>query len=101
MDGAAVERRTVEEEVAGVEEFQHRRRDCGHTALEHCCVFGPVPECEPVFEDLEVGIVDPAVDQSDLLGGALVPVAVGDFEERLSLLGALEREGRCLRRWGI
>ena len=51
-----------------------------------------VPQRQPVLDDLEIRIVDARVDQPRLFGGPFLPESVGEFEERLTVLCALERK---------
>ena len=66
MIGAAVERVAVEEHVAWSKERQECRGDGCHAAGEDRAGLGLVPERQAVFEDLEVRVVDAAVDQAQL-----------------------------------
>jgi hypothetical protein len=43
--------------------------------------FGLIPDRQSILEHFEVGIVDPAIDQSGLFIRALLPQAVGQLEE--------------------
>src|SRR5260370_42151712 len=47
---------------------------------------GLIPDSQSILEHFEVGIVDPAIDQSGLFIRALLPQAVSELEELFSVL---------------
>lgn len=66
--GAAVERLAVQHHIAGPQEREQRDKDRRHATFEGGGLLGLVPERQAVFEDLQVRIVQAAVDESELLG---------------------------------
>ena len=55
--GTAIHRLAVQYNIARAEKLQQRCADRRHAAAKHRAGLGLVPERQPVFEDLEVGIV--------------------------------------------
>src|SRR6516162_4651228 len=63
-----------------------RGRDRRHARGEDETGLGLIPDSQSILEHFEVGIVDPAIDQSGLFVRALLPQAVGELEEFFSVL---------------
>ena len=95
--GAPVDRFTGHQQVAGTEVGEQGRGDGRHAGLEESGVLGAVPQGEPVFGDLDVGVVEPAVDQARLLPLGRLDLAEGDLEE---VLCPLRRSGTRRSRSG-
>src|SRR6202045_4415548 len=55
-----------------------------------------IPDIQSILEHFEVGIVDPAIDQSGLFIRALFPQAVGELEELFSVPRRSKDESRGL-----
>ena len=91
---AAVHRRADDHLVTGLVGGEERGGDGRHAARETVGVLHPLPRRDPVLEDLEVGVVDARVDEAHLAPRRRVALAVRPREEALSVLRALEREGR-------
>src|SRR5215469_5082902 len=75
-----------------------RSRDGRHPRGEDETGFGLIPNSQSILEHFEVGIVDPAVDQARLFIVALLPQAVGQLEELLSVLRRSKQESRGLEK---
>src|SRR6516162_9720136 len=71
-----------------------RGRDRRHARGENETGFGLIPDGQSILEHLEVGIVDPAIDQSGLFIGALLPQAVRQLEKLLPVLSRSKHESR-------
>ena len=92
--GAAVDRPREQHGAAQRHQGQQRGRNGGHARRKDGARLGVVPQVEPVLEDLQIRVVEPAVDQPHGPLGVVRLEAVGVGEELLALLGAAEGEGR-------
>ena len=90
-----VYRRAVEQQVAGFQKFEHHSRNCSHSALKNRAIVGLIPECKAVFKNLNVRIVDAAVDKSHLFIFAFFTQAVGNLKKGLALFGRFKNKGGC------
>src|ERR1700719_1203289 len=73
-----------------------RRRDRCHPRGEDETGFGLIPDSQSILEHFEVGIVDPAIDQSGLFIRALLPQTVSELEELFSVPRRSKDESRGL-----
>ena len=73
-----------------------RGRDRRHARGEDQTGLGLIPDGQSILEHFEVGIIDPAIDQSGLFIRALLPQAVGELEELFSVLRRSKDESRGL-----
>src|SRR5712672_23864 len=73
-----------------------RGRDRRHARGEDETGIGLIPDSQSILEHFEVGIVDPAIDQSGLFIRALLAQAVGELEELFSVLRRSKDESRGL-----
>src|SRR6202007_1168327 len=73
---------------------QMRSRKLCHARCEDETGFGLIPDSQSILEHFEVGIVDPAIDQSGLFIRALLPQAICQLEELLSVLSRSKHESR-------
>ncbi len=94
--GAAVDRPREDHRAAERHQRQQRGRDRRHARGEDGARLGAVPQVEPILEDLQVRVVEAAVDQPHRPLGIARRQPVGVGEELLALLGAAEGEGRGL-----
>src|SRR6201993_3594266 len=78
-----------------------RGRDRRHARGEDETGFGLIPDGQSILEHFEVGIVDPAIDQSGLFIRTFLPKAVGQFEELLSVLSRSKHESRGVEDWRL
>src|ERR1700730_1848703 len=73
-----------------------RGRDRRHARGEDETGLGLIPDSQSILEHFEVGIVDPAIDQSGLFIRALLPQTVGELKELLPVLSRSKDESRGL-----
>src|SRR6516162_11957392 len=71
-------------------------RDRRHARSEDETGFSLIPDGQSILKHFEVGIVDPAIDQSGLFIRALLPQAVGQLKELLPVLSGSKHERRGL-----
>ena len=91
--GATIERPAVQDRVARAQEGEQHRRDRRHAAREDGRAAGFIPDRKPIFQNLEIWIVEARVDQPGFLARPRRPPPRGHIEEVLALLSRLEDEG--------
>ena len=57
-----VQRSAVEQQLSRFQELQQYGRDACHTAFERGSVFGAIKDCQSVFQDFDIRIVNSAID---------------------------------------
>src|SRR6516225_6980226 len=97
--GAAIDGAGMDDHRAWSCVGPERGRDCRHPRGEDETRFGPIPDGQPILEHFEVGIVDPAIDQSGLFIRALLPQTVGQLKELLPVLSRSKHESRGVEDW--
>src|SRR5215467_2572346 len=89
----------MDDHRAGARIGPQRGRDRRHARGEDETGFGLIPDGQSILKHFEVGIVEPAIDQSGLFIRALLSQAIGQLEELLSVLSRSKHESRGLKDW--
>ncbi len=91
--GPAIKRLGMDDDVAWAHIGEQRGRDGRHAGREDDGFFAVFPQCEAIFQNLDIGIVESRIDETRFLARPRFAPAGNEIEEVLAVLGALEHEG--------
>jgi hypothetical protein len=98
--GAAVQRLAHQYDIARANMSPNDGRYRRHAAGKHRCGLAFFPECQTIFQNLQIRIVEARVDQTGRLTSEKLAPPRGVVEKILAILRGLEDESRCQEdRW--